>query len=437
VRVALFGLLGTGNIGNEGSAQAVLDRLRTAHPDVSLSAICAGPDDVRRRYGIRAVRMTAYPLDREPTVVRRLPARLARPVRLALKAASKVVDPLRTVRLLREVDLVVVPGMGVLEDSLPLRPWGFPYALFGLAVAGRLTGTRVAFVSVGASRARHPVTRRLLRHAAGLAAYRSYRDVASKQAMTGLGVDTTRDRVHPDLAFALPPPPAPVAPVRPTPAPDARRSVAVGVLAYRGRQEDHTQGERILAAYSTAVGALVGRLLDEGYAVRMLTGDPDDTRVVDHVRAQVRATRPEAARHVRFVPADSLAALMAEIAPVDAVVASRYHNVLCALHTATPTVSLGYAEKNVALMREMGLGAYCLDVRSLDVDQVLDLLHRAVADRDRVTRSLHARDSELRARLDAQWADLAALVQPAPDEPRAPEAHAVPSPGHQDEEVAP
>ena len=39
-RVGLFGLLGSGNIGNDASLDAVLGYLRSYHPDVVLDAMC-------------------------------------------------------------------------------------------------------------------------------------------------------------------------------------------------------------------------------------------------------------------------------------------------------------------------------------------------------------------------------------------------------------
>ena len=57
---------------------------------------------------------------------------------------------MRTASWVRRHDVVIVPGAGVLEASLPLWPWGMPYAMFLLSASGRLFGTKVALVSVGA-----------------------------------------------------------------------------------------------------------------------------------------------------------------------------------------------------------------------------------------------------------------------------------------------
>jgi len=50
-RVGLFGLLGSGNIGNDASMETVLSYLRTAHPAIAVDAMCAGSDRVRDHYG--------------------------------------------------------------------------------------------------------------------------------------------------------------------------------------------------------------------------------------------------------------------------------------------------------------------------------------------------------------------------------------------------
>ena len=99
--------------------------------------------------------------------------------------------------------------MGVLEASLPLQPWGVPYAMFQLGASGRLFGTKVALVGVGAGVINQPTTRWLFVRAARLAFYRSYRDAQSREAMRQRGLDTSANPVHPDLVFGLPVSPAP------------------------------------------------------------------------------------------------------------------------------------------------------------------------------------------------------------------------------------
>ena len=58
--------------------------------------------------------------------------------------------------------------------------------------------------------------------------------------------------------------------------------------------------------------------------------------------------------------------LTEEMMRADVVIASRFHNLICALRLARPTVSIGYAKKNRDLMRALGLAGYCQDIEDLD-----------------------------------------------------------------------
>ncbi len=51
----MFGLLGSGNTGNDGSLESMLAYLKAAYPDAIIDAMCTGPEGVRARFGINAV----------------------------------------------------------------------------------------------------------------------------------------------------------------------------------------------------------------------------------------------------------------------------------------------------------------------------------------------------------------------------------------------
>jgi len=88
-RVGFFGLLGSGNIGNDGSLESMLAFLRTSHPDAELGAMCSGPEQVTTRYGIPATPMRWYQRYEETT---------SGAMALTLKAVGRLFDTLRTVR---------------------------------------------------------------------------------------------------------------------------------------------------------------------------------------------------------------------------------------------------------------------------------------------------------------------------------------------------
>ncbi|GAA1712672.1 polysaccharide pyruvyl transferase family protein [Streptomyces yatensis] len=397
VRVGVFGLLGSGNLGNDGSLEAVLGYLRAEHPEAVVDALCGGPEAVTTRFRIPATRLHWYRGEYRTA---------SRAGAIAGKGLGKLVDVCRTAAWVRRHDVVIVPGMGVLEATLPLRPWGFPYSLFLLCASGRLLGTRVALVGVGAAEIGDRPTRALVRWSARLAAYRSYRDTPSREAMRAMGVDTARDEVYPDLAFALPIPP-PDAPSGPP------GVVCVGVMDFHGGNDDRARADEIYRRYLDGTIRFVRALVEEGRPVRLLTGDACDASVVAAILEAVDSPLVTAAE------AASLADLMKETAAADTVVATRYHNLVCALRTGTPTLALSYAAKSDALMDRMGLGAYCHPAREVDADRLLEQF-RALEKRSAELRQTLAERNRLTARqLQDQFTALTAALFPANDHPHA------------------
>jgi polysaccharide pyruvyl transferase WcaK-like protein/glycosyltransferase involved in cell wall biosynthesis len=395
-RIGLFGLLGTGNLGNDGSLQALLDHLKAERPQAAISCFCSGPEQVTARYGLPATPMNWYDAEYRTA---------ATPMAVAAKALGKLMDIARTVIWVRRQDVVLVPGMGVLEATLPLRPWGFPYSLFLLGAAGRLTRTRVALVSVGAEVIRQPATRWLITRTAALAHYRSYRDALSRDAMQAMGVDVTSDEVYPDLAFALAPPPIP-----------SRRTgrVGVGVMAYRGGNADRGRGEEIYRRYVAAMADFICWLVDEGRDVRLFIGDHLDTDVVTEIITDLRTRRPELdSSRIAAAPTPTLNDLMSQMSTVDAVVATRYHNVLCALKLSKPTISVGYAAKNDVLMNEMGLGEFCQSARSVELGHLVEQFRTLEARREQLVTTLTERNLIMAGRLERQFSTLSRDVLPA------------------------
>jgi polysaccharide pyruvyl transferase WcaK-like protein len=394
-RVGLFGLLGSGNIGNDGSLDAVLAYLRDKHPDAVVDFMCAGPDAITERYGLSATRLHWN----------RLEYQTAANVRAILqKGVGKLVDAFRTAAWVRQHDAVIVPGMGVLEATLPLRPWGFPYSLFLLCLSGRLVGTKVALVSVGANTSGHPLTRRLFTTAARLAYYRSYRDDLSRDAMGETGLDVADDNVYPDLAFALPTPAGTTGDTG---------TAGVGVMSYHGTNDDRGRADEVYAAYVAKMKRFARWLVDGGHRIRLFTGDKEDETVVAELIRDLRAYRPDLdPSSVVAEPVSSLVELMQQMTLVDTIVATRYHNVLCALKVSKPTLSIGYSAKNDVLMADMGLGEFCQDIRSLDVDRLVDQFTALESRREQLIAALANRNAANAARLEQQFATLSVRLFP-------------------------
>lgn len=377
-RVLLFGLFGCGNSGNDASLAAVLDMLRRRAPEADVTCITVAPEVVAERFGIRALPIGTRAFDGGPWQrLDRMLGGLPRRLGTLLRAAA----------LARRADVLLFPGTGTLDD-FGSGPFGMPLAVFGWCAAARLAGTRVAFVSVGAGPADNPTSRRLFAWAARLAQYRSCRDNPSRDFLAAAGVDVRRDAVFPDLVFALPVPP--VIPRRP----EEPLRVGVGIMGYYGWSHDRDGGAGIHRAYLGKMEEFVTWLLASGHAVRLLTGDAGDDHAVAALEAAARAALPgPAAERLRAAPTADLAALMQEMASLDVVVGSRFHNMVAALKLGRPALSISYARKNDVLLEAAGLGRFRQHIEALDVDLLKAQFAELLTERE-------AREAEIRETVD-------------------------------------
>ena len=347
-----------------------------------------GPDRIAARYDAPATALQWY----EPHA-----GDVSGWCAVVLKVIGKLLDPFRTWAWVRRHDVVIVPGMGVLEATLPLRPWAFPYSLFWLGLTARLTGTRVALVSVGANVVTHRVTRWFIVQAARLAHYRSFRDEQSREAMRDMGVDVASDSVYPDLAFGLP-------------VPETRSNtgaVGVGVMAYHGGNDDRPRADELHREYVETITWFVDRLLNRGHDVCLVTGDQADLPVVAQVLARLNTGNGGFRDgRVRVEPASTMAELLKALAGVDVVVASRYHNVLGGLLLGKPTLSIGYAAKHDALMATVGMQAFCQRADSIDRHRLIEQFDALQHDADALTAALQQHRRELGARVHDQLDEL-------------------------------
>jgi len=355
LRVGVFGIFGTGNSGNEASLDAMLSYLRASHPEAVIDAMSSGFTQLPIKHRIGATPLAWYEYHEQAP----------RPARPILKICGKAIDPVRIVLWVRTHDAVIVPGMGVLEDTTPLHAYGFPLAMFLLAAAGRVCRVKVALVSVGASVVKKRATRFLFSRCASMAAYRSYRDDYSMQAVRQGGVDTAGDRVYPDLAFSLPVPPY-----------DSGDPllVGVGVMAYNGGNNDQARAAELHSVYLDKMTTFVRWLLENGYHVRFFGGDDLwDYAIAGEIIDRVRLECPyiDVTARVTAEPFGSYADLLRELNRVGTMVATRYHNVLGALKLCKPTIAIGYAQKFVPLMEGMGMGEFVQFADSFDGDLLI------------------------------------------------------------------
>lgn len=388
MRIGLFGQFGSGNTGNDGSLEAMLRQLQRTDPQIEVICICSGPDVIRNTYGIETVPIGGYP-----------PANrfLRKADRYLMQAPRRIRNFANSMALSRKLDFLIVPGTGFLDD-FSADPFGWPFAILRWSLAARLSGAELLMVSVGAGPINHPLSRWFMRQAALMATFRSYRDTISHEFMKTLGVQQNGDSVSADLAFSLP-----KAAETPLPHNDPRQHIeriGIGIMAYRGWKRRDGNGGVIYRNYLKKMSAVVRSQLRQGRTVRLLTGDNIDREAIEDLMALLSPA--ERNQQLIYEPVASLHDLMKQIAQTDIVLASRYHNVICALHMGRPTISLSYARKNDVLLEDNGLSEFCHHVESFDppllIRQIDDMLLR----RPELEQAVRTGTDQYRLRLEWQ-----------------------------------
>ena len=296
----------------------------------------------------------------------------------------------------------MVTGTGILDATLPVRPWGAPLVLFAASLAGRVFGVKIAYVSVGAGPINQRLSRQLLTWAARMANYRSFRDAESRDTVHHWGIPTSNDGVYPDLAFALPIPAAAVS------APDV---VCVGVMDYHGSNDDRAIAQEIRRTYVAQMKSLVLWLLGEGRQVRLLKGDTNgsDDEVVQEIIAEVRRRIPDLGDDRLIAqPVATFSDVLQEVSLAGSVVAIRYHNVVAALMLGKPTIAISYGPKHDSLMTDMGFPEFCLPVKDLNEDHLIQLFFQAESRAAEISDTLLARRATNGKLIAEQFAMLSA-----------------------------
>jgi polysaccharide pyruvyl transferase WcaK-like protein len=396
-RIALFGAFGAGNLGNECTLQALLHNLSRYAPNAQISCICTGPDETAASHNIRGHAIREAPL----AGVHSRPFRLLR--RIFVGIPVELYRWFKAIRTLKGSHMLIMTGTGMLSD-LGIGPLGLHYDILRWSIAAKLCRCKLLFVSVGVGPIRHPLSRFFVKAALGLAEYRSYRDIFSKNYLESIGFAAKVDAVYPDLAFSLP---RAVVPAR------CRRNgqgavIGVGLITSSGKPATSEKDETIYDDYITKVASFVGWLLERNYTVRLLIGDVVyDNRVRQDLRALLeRGGLNYDGRKIIDEPACSVADLLLQLAGTDLVVASRFHNVLLALMLSKPVVAISFHEKVDSLMSALGLSAFCQDIEHVDVGKLIAQFTALEENTESLKLQIERKIEAYRRVLDKQYEDI-------------------------------
>lgn len=361
--LALFGMFGVGNLGNECTLLAMLQNARRFLPNAEVCCICEGAGETALTYNIPSFPIREMPL---PPMDNRV-LRFVR--RIFIGLSMELYRWFKAIKRLKGSAMLLMTGTGMLSDT-DIHPLGLHYDILRWSLVAKLCRCKVMFVSVGVGPIRHPLSKFFVKAALGIADYRSYRDAFSKSYAEGMGISTKYDSVRPDLAFSLPKRVLPHARTR-----HGRGTVVgVGLITNDKRRASLEEAEAIYHDYITKIGTFVGWLIEHEHTVQFLVGDVAyDNRARQDVRAFLkRSGFKYEDRQIIDEPAQSVQELLSQLAGIDIVVASRFHNVLLSLMLSKPVVAISFHEKVTSLMSAMGLNQFCQDIEHVHVNKLID-----------------------------------------------------------------
>src|SRR5262249_18444981 len=362
--IYFFGHFGSPNFGNEITLQTALYHVRCFLPEAEVACICTRPEALAATQKIETV-----PISRTFVKAGKRRSRLGRFLRsVFIGIPSEVYRWCEAFKMLKNSNMFIIPGTGLLTDAFGLRQWG-PYNLFKWTAMAKLRRSKVLFVSVGAGPIYGMLGRCLVKSALSLADFRSYRDDASMNYLKKIGFPANRDRMYPDLVFSLPEAMMPD---------DCTKQgkfpvVGLGLMGYAGRYSVEKPSNTVYLAYLEGLVLFVNWLLGHEYVIRLLVGDCYDLSITKEFKSLL-TTRLGGYDEKRVIdePAVSVEELLPQIAATDIVVATRFHNVLLALLLNKPVISISFHHKCVSLMEEMGLSAYCHDINHMDAGRLIE-----------------------------------------------------------------
>jgi polysaccharide pyruvyl transferase WcaK-like protein len=186
-------------------------------------------------------------------------------------------------------------------------------------------------------------------------------------------------------------------------------------MDYRGGNDDRDRADDLHSAYVEKMSVFVRWLIDNDYDVWLFGGDATfDHAVAEEVKARAdrAAGLPGSSTRITAKRFASYAEMLTGLNGVGAVVATRYHNVMCALKLCKPTIAIGYSQKFVALMDSMGLGQFTLFADKLDADQLILRFQELQDRREELLAEMGKRNDANADGMAEQFALLSAVLFP-------------------------
>jgi polysaccharide pyruvyl transferase WcaK-like protein len=391
-KVGILDHLGGGNLGDDATQAAVMCNLRRRWPDCEIVGFSMNPSDTRSRHGIPSypIRRETWDINYRPPkesgvhanaetapVKRHALRRVASRIKAAFRGPTEAVPELffliRSFRLMRSFDVLIIGGGGQLLDSWG-GPWKFPYTLFKWVSLAKLSKAKCYFMSVGAGPLEHGLSKTFIRYALRLADYVSFRDEKSRALAVRAGF-TGDAQVWPDCVYSLDVPAAAPRDRETQPAP----LVGVSPMAYCDPRHYYIQDLNVYKAFVQKL-ALFGSWLSRDHRLTLFSTDISfDADTIEDLNGALKGEPGmDWSSLLTREPIVGIESLLSQMSCLDYIVTCRFHGVIFAHLKNIPVIAISHHPKVATLMTDIGLSEYCLDIHTFDTKQLVETFTRLV-----------------------------------------------------------
>jgi polysaccharide pyruvyl transferase WcaK-like protein len=420
MNIGLLDHMGYGNLGDAATQDVVIANIKKRLPDARLIGFSLIPEDTAKRHGIPCHPIWwRYPRSERGGIPTTEKISLKSILKSALKKnplvyrwakpvsdfAREVLFCVRSYRILRSLDVLIISGGGQFDD-LWHGPWLQPYTLFKFSLLTKIARKKLYLLNVGAGRLEHPLSQFFARWAVRFADYRSFRDRDSQDRIRKLGVKAATE-VYPDAVYAL------EVEKHLKGAIPASPRLVVG-LNPTGFCDPRIWPRKIDSLYQAYLDKLVlfsAWLLDQGYTLRLFTTDfTNDRLAIEDLKAGLgsKLSSPELAGLTDPIfrnASESVKDVLQEMSEFDFVVTSKFHGIIFSHLLRKPVISLSYQRKMDVAMQAVAQGDFAANIEHFDVDWLIrafnSLVHQSRTIRSRSAGAVEANAARLSQQFDS------------------------------------
>lgn len=307
---------------------------------------------------------------------------------------------------LKEVDLLIIAGSQQLIDFIGV--WVQPYTIFKWVCLSRVTGTKVAFLSLGAGPITTHMGKFFIKYSLSHACYISVRDENSKKTLENIGFKGEIS-IFPDLVYSLGiehnkldrsiTKPKPLVAINPVPFSDP--------LYWPGSSDDTYE------RYIRTLARFAMWLIQRGYSIlffpTQLSLDPP---VIDDIRRVMQNESPSLDFENKIIDysVQSFDDLTFALLKANIIVATRFHGVVIPFILNKPVLAVAYHKKTFDLMAQMGQSEYVLDIHLCDENQLRERFIMLESKSEKAKIEIEQKVCIFKKALDIQYDRLVALI---------------------------